>query len=721
MKRIDDEAIHDDGGRARVLLTELADNLWWCWGVDGAAIFRALDPERFEATGHDPHAVLAALSDAEAQARLEAAGLTTTLDEAVRALRTYLAGAGTWGRRHAGLLHHAPIAYFSAEFGLHESLPIYSGGLGVLAGDHLKSASDLGLPLIGVGLLYREGYFQQTLDDEGWQQQAYPALEPEAKGLRRVCAPDGSWLQVQVETQTGVLHAAVWEQAVGRVRLLLLDADVPENTPADRALTHRLYGGDERTRIRQELLLGVGGMRALDGLGVRPAALHLNEGHSAFAALEAMAQHVEREGMSLAEAREEVANRTLFTTHTPVPAGHDRFGPDLLVEHLLPLAQRLGLDAEGVLAFGRVRPECRDETFCMTVLAMKLAHRVNGVSFLHGRVSREMWASLYAEHPLHRIPIGHVTNGVHLPTFLAPRMARLLDASLPAGWRERQDEPEIWEPVLQIPDEAIHEVREGLKRDLVHHLRELAARQARGRGEAASVVRALEHAFEGDALLVGFARRFATYKRASLVLEDLEVLDALVNDPARPMRFVFAGKAHPRDEGGKRLLQKVFRASRDPRFLGKVVLLEGYDLSLGRALTRGVDVWLNNPRRPLEASGTSGQKAAMNGVLNCSILDGWWAEGFDGDNGFAIGRGEVHRDLKLQDARDQEELVRVLREEVAPLYYDRDASGLARGWLRRVKRAMATLGWRFNADRMVRDYAKGGYLPAAGVQLSEPR
>ncbi|MEZ4250505.1 MAG: alpha-glucan family phosphorylase [Polyangiales bacterium] len=418
---------------------------------------------------------------------------------------------------------------------------------------------------------------------------------------------------------------------------------------------------------------------------------------------------------------EEVASRTLFTTHTPVPAGHDRFHEDLLVEHLLPIAKRLGVDARGLMAFGRVHPDSDDETFCMTVLALKLSQRVNGVSYLHGRVSREMWHRLWPERPLHEVPIGHVTNGVHLPTFCAPRMAHLLDATLPEGWREAQSEPETWAPIRKVDDGALWAVRQGLKRDVVHEVRRRAVAQARRRGEDPSVQRALESALDEDALLVGFARRFATYKRASLVLEDLDVLDALVNDPKHPMRFVFAGKAHPKDDGGKRLLQTVFRASRDPRFLGKVVLLEGYDLGLGRALTRGVDVWLNNPRRPLEASGTSGQKAVLNGALNCSILDGWWEEGFDGENGFAIGGGEVHRDIALQDQRDQEDLVRVLREEVAPLYYRRDASGRPTAWLGRVKRAMATLSWRFVADRMVRDYAVGGYFPAGGVQLTEAR
>ncbi|HJL03574.1 MAG TPA: alpha-glucan family phosphorylase [Polyangiaceae bacterium LLY-WYZ-15_(1-7)] len=724
-KRRDPKVRSDEATRLRAQLEELAGNLFWSWfskgtGVDGATIFRALDPARWEATNHDPHALLDGMDDDALADAVARTGLERAIDEAVRALHAYLDAEDSWAEGRAGTLHREPIAYFSAEFGVHESLAIYSGGLGVLAGDHLKSASDLGLPLVGVGLFYREGYFRQALDGEGRQTETYPAVDPADEGLSPVRDLAGAPVRVAVEHEEGTIHAQVWEARVGRVRLLLLDTDVEENDAETRRLTARLYGGGHAMRIRQELLLGVGGLRALEAAGIRPGVLHLNEGHSAFAALEAAARRVEREGLSIEEARHEVASRTIFTTHTPVPAGHDRFEPELVLAHLRPLAERLGLDDDALLALGRVDAEDEEETFCMTVLALRFAHRVNGVSFLHGRVSREMWAELWPARKRHEIPIGHVTNGVHLPTFMAPRMRTLLDGVLPTGWAHRAWDPEVWQAALELDDRALWEIRHGLKRDLCAFVRLRASTEARERGESAEVVAALEEALDEDALLVGFARRFATYKRAALLLKDLDALDELVNDPERPMRVVFAGKAHPKDEGGKKLIQRVFEVGRDPRFLGKVILLSDYDIGVGRGLTRGVDVWLNNPRRPLEASGTSGQKVVLNGGLNCSILDGWWAEGWDGENGFAIGDGEVHKDIRLQDARDHEALVAVLRDEVKPLFYTRE-HGLPLEWLHRVKRGFATLAWRFNSDRMVRDYAVGSYFPAAGVQLADHR
>jgi starch phosphorylase len=708
-------------------LRSLASNLSWCWSRDGASLFRALDPERWEQVHHDPHALLAALDDDTIAAGVARSGLEDRIGELANAQDA--AVMSDEAALRVGALRARPVAYFSMEFGLHESLAIYSGGLGVLAGDHLKSASDLGLPLVALGFFYREGYFEQRVDGDGWQQEAYPRVEPEAKGLRRATDADGQPVKVSVESEKGVIHAAVWELNVGRVRLFLLDSDVAENEDGDRALTARLYGGDSRQRIRQELLLGVGGVRALKALGIQPGVMHLNEGHCAFAGLEAIAQKMEGEGASFEEAKDEVASQTVFTTHTPVPAGHDRFDQALALEHLRPLGKRLWLDDEALMALGSeaVAVEGKGDvafrgepSFCMTVLALRLAQSVNGVSFLHGRVSRQMWQQLYPETPLHRVPIGHITNGVHVPSWMAPRSRRFLDGVLGADWEQTQADPETWAPLASASDEDLWGLRTGLKEGLLRFVRARAAREAKERGESADVVSALAEALDPQHLVVGFARRFATYKRATLLFQDLDVLDQIVNDPDKPMRFVFAGKAHPRDEGGKKLIQRIHGISRDPRFLGKVILLGGYDIAVGRALTAGVDVWLNNPRRPLEASGTSGQKVVLNAGLNCSILDGWWAEGFDGTNGFAIGDGEVHRDHSLQDAKDGEALLSVLRGEVAPLYYER-TGGLPVGWIERVRRSMVTLGWRFNSDRMVLDYARSAYLPAAGVQLAEAR
>ena len=701
----------------RAQLETLAENLHWAWAPGAESIFQDLAPALWESSGHDPHAILRSLDDDALTTA--AATLRGRIDRACRALRLYLEDHSTWSHRRASLLQRGPIAYFCAEFGLHESLAIYSGGLGVLSGDHLKSASDLGLSLVGVGLFYKHGYFRQSLDADGMQREEYPHVEPSDKGFTRACDASGEPIKVVVPTADSTIAAAVWEMQVGRRRLLMLDTDIEDNSEADRRLTTHLYGGDQRIRIRQELVLGVGGMRALRALGIKPGVLHLNEGHSAFAALEATALRMEREGLSIEDATHEVACSTVFTTHTPVPAGHDRFEAGLLLEHLRPLGERLGVDDHGLLSFGREQPDNHDEAFCMTVLALKMSQYVNGVSYLHGRVSRKMWAGLWPERSRHEVPIGHITNGIHVPTFLAPRMWQLLDDALGLEWSQRLNDSEIWNRVERIDSRILWEVRQELKASMIRYVRRRASDEAKRRGEPASVVDALQEALDEDVLLIGFARRFATYKRAGLLLRDLDALDELVNGERR-LSIVFAGKAHPRDEGGKRLIQSVFKVTRDPRFIGKVLFLENYDLGVGKAMTQGVDLWLNNPRRPLEASGTSGQKVVYNGGLNCSVLDGWWAEAYDGSNGFAIGTGEVHRDVQVQDERDHEALLATMRDEVLPLYYDRE-QGLPQGWIARVKRSMTTLGWRFNSDRMVLDYARNAYLPAAGIQLSERR
>ena len=702
--------------RWREHLEAVAADGAWSWTA--AELFEALDAERWRQLGHDPWALLRALDDAELDAAVERNGL----GGAIAAANDKLAKARSSGGASAvsGALGRGPVAYLSAEFGIHESLPIYSGGLGVLAGDHLKSASDLGLPLVGVGLFYREGYFEQSLDRTGWQREHYPELSPEAKGLRRALGPDEAPVVVAVPTGAGELLAQVWELRLGRVRVLLLDCDVADNPPEARALTRRLYGGDERTRVHQELVLGVGGVRALHAVGLRPSVFHLNEGHSAFACLELAAQRMEREGCDREEAFAEVGEQIVFTTHTPVAAGHDRFPASLAAEALASFVPRLGFDEpQELLALGRVDDDpCAP--FCMTTLALRMARRRNGVSFLHGRVSRKMWRSLWPQRRPWEVPIGHVTNGVHLPTWMAPPMQDLFDAKLRPDWRRHAADPDTWEPVSELGDEELWDVRRRLRARLVEEVRRRAEADARRRGEDESVIAAMRTALDERALLVGFARRFATYKRAALLADDIDFLDRLVNAPSRPLHVVFAGKAHPRDEGGKRLLQRLFELSRDRRFLGKIVVLEGYDMALGKTLTSGVDLWLNNPRRPLEASGTSGQKVALNGGLNGSILDGWWAEAFDGENGFAIGDGEVHRDPKLQDRRDAEALRRTLAEEVVPLFFDR-RDGLPVRWLGRVRRSLATLPWRFCADRMVQDYLRAAYLPAAGAATVEVR
>jgi starch phosphorylase len=698
-------------------LRELAQNLWWSWQPDIRALFRELDPATWSVVYHNPVALLQRVPEEEIARRVRDLEMQTRINQAHRRLQQYLDGSGSWGSTHAGPLRAHPVAYFSAEFGLHQSLPVYSGGLGVLAGDHLKSMSDLGVPVVGVGLLYAQGYVHQLLDADGNQQDLYEPIGSAELPAEPVLDADGEPVRVEVEMPGRAVRLRIWHVRAGRSRLLLLDARDEANSPEDRELTARLYGGGNEMRIQQEILLGVGGFRALGAVGVRPSVLHLNEGHSAFALLEWARHRVEREGLDAAGAVREVAARSVFTTHTPVEAGHDRFDLELAGRHLEALAAELKLPLREVLALGSERPEDPAATFCPTVLALRLSRRANGVSALHGRVSRRMWHHLYPGRTEEEVPIGHITNGVHVRTWLAADMHGLLAQYLGPHWLESISRPELWAQIQRIPDAELWEVHQVLKARLFAFVRgRLADRRARLGLPEPERPPLLE-----DALTLGFARRFATYKRADILFHDLDGLDRLdrlVNHPERPVQIVFAGKAHPRDAAGKALARRVANLEADPRFAGRIVFVENYSMHVGRQLVQGVDVWLNTPRRPLEASGTSGEKCILNGVLNCSILDGWWAEAYDGSNGFAIGHGEIHANPDIQDERDAADLFDVLETELVPLYYERDADGLPRGWIRRVKRAIRTLAWRYNADRMVKDYVEHCYLPAAGGETS---
>lgn len=702
-------------------LWSIARNLWWCWDYDASSIFRDLDPGRWRALNHNPVALLNEIPLGLMERRVAERNLHSRVNYAYRRLREYLEADRTWGARHAGILRPRPVAYFSAEFGLHESLPIYSGGLGVLAGDHIKSASDLDIPLVGIGLFYGQGYFRQHLDENGWQQEEYLNTDVAQLPMEPAIGPGGVPVTVRIETRSGYILAKVWRVKVGRRDLLLLDSNVEGNAPEDRELTSRLYGGDRRIRIRQELLLGVGGFRALRAMGITPGVLHLNEGHSGFALLEAIRNRMEDEGVGFDRAMSRVYREAVFTTHTPVPAGHDCFHPDLIEEHLGPLRESLGLSHESLMGLGRENPANAQEDFCMTILGLRLSRRANAVSALHGEVSRSMWVGLSPGKTEDSVPIGHVTNGVHVPSWLAPQMFRLYDRHLGTGWHLHSSEADIWEGIEDVDDGELWETHLSLKLRLLDFVRRRAVQQAHRRNEPDENLQRLERAMSPDALTIGFARRFATYKRANLILADLERLAAMVNDPKQPVQFVFAGKAHPRDEPGKRVLQQIADLMRNERFADKFIFVEDYDINVGRHFVQGVDVWLNNPRRPLEASGTSGQKVVLNGGLNLSVLDGWWAEAYDGLNGFAIGTGRTHSNIEIHDARDGEDLYRTLREEVIPLYYQRDHDGLPRGWIKRMKRTIRTLGWRFNADRMVMDYSTKCYVPAAGGTSSDMR
>ena len=704
---------------AQERLWSLARNLWWGWDQESVTLFLDLDPVRWRQLNHNPIALLSEIPLAGIERRARELVLHGRINYAYRRQQEYLQADHAWGAAHAGVLRPRPVAYFSAEFGLHESIPIYSGGLGVLAGDHIKSASDLDIPLVGIGLFYGQGYFLQRLDRDGWQQEEYLQTDVNQQPMEPAIGTNGEPVMVQIDTPGSSFRAKVWRMKVGRCDLLLLDSNVDGNTPEDRELTSNLYGGDARTRIRHELLLGVGGFRALKAMGITPGVLHMNEGHSAFAVLEAIRSRMEDEGLSFNQAVPRVSRQIVFTTHTPVPAGHDRFNFELIEEHLGSLREKLGLSHESLMALGRENPGNPQEEFCMTVLALKLARRANAVSALHGEVSRAMWTGLYPGKPEDAVPIGHITNGVHVPTWLAPQMFRLYDRHLGNGWYQHGAEARIWEGIEDVDDGELWETHLSLKARLLEFVRRRAVEQAERRGESSESIRRIGRVLSPDALTVGFARRFATYKRANLILADIEMLASMVNDPKRPLQFVFAGKAHPHDEPGKRVLQLIAELMRNPQFADKFVFVEDYDINVGRHFVQGVDVWLNNPRRPLEASGTSGMKVVLNGGLNLSVLDGWWAEAYDGLNGFAIGSGRTHSNMDVHDTRDGEDLYRTLREEVIPLYYQRDRDGLPRGWIKRMKRTIRTLGWRFNADRMVMDYTLKCYVPAAGGTSSD--
>lgn len=692
----------------------LARNLWWTWHPEVIQLFRDLDPIRWRQLDHNPVALLREFTPERLAQRAAEVVLYSRISYAYRRLKEYMANRNLWARTHAGVLGSKPVAYFSAEFGIHESMPIYSGGLGVLSGDHIKSASGLGIPMVAIGLFYDQGYFRQYLDADGYQREEYLDTKVDNLPVEAALSPEGKPVSITVETRTGPIHAQVWQAMVGRVRLYLLDCDIEGNTPEDRDLTSRLYGGDERTRIRQELILGVGGVKALRKLGISPGVYHLNEGHSSFGPLEVIRERMHHDGKAFNDALREVAQQTVFTTHTPVPAGHDRFSGQLIEEHLGPLRDSLGISYEQLMGLGRVEPQNDTEQFTMTVLGLKLSRRANAVSSLHGHISRKMWANLWPWRVEEEIPIGHITNGVHIPSWLAFNMLQLYDRHFPANWIYRMGEPEVWQMIHNVDPGELWETHNALKNQLMAFVRRRVSRQMRRRGESDEAVENARNILDPSVLTIGFGRRFATYKRATLLLTEPDRLAALCNDKERPVQFVFAGKAHPKDEPGKRFIQQVANLRHDPRFAGKIVFVEDYDINVCRHMIQGVDVWLNNPRRPLEASGTSGQKTVLNGGLNLSILDGWWAEAYDGTNGFAIGDGYSHVDDTVTDARDGKAFFDVLENQVIPMYYDRDVDGLPRHWIKRMMNSISSLAWRFSSHRMVMDYARACYVPAAG-------
>jgi len=693
-------------------LRQLAYNLWWTWNHGARELFRRLDVDLWEQVYHNAVAMLWQIP----QERLEEAArddaYMAQLHRVLDAFYVYMNGR-TWFDENFPDRRDDTIAYFSTEFGLHESMPFYAGGLGVLAGDHLKAASDLGLPLVGVGLAYRQGYFEQQITEDGWQLESYTNYDFHQMAATLVNDPWGSPLKIEVPLGSQKLKAQIWLVQVGRVRLYLLDSDIPDNEPELRTITARLYGGDRRMRIRQEILLGVGGLRALRALGIKPKVCHMNEGHAAFLALERIRQIMAEHGLSYREAREAAASGHVFTTHTPVPAGIDRFDPKLVREQLGWMADELKITVEELLALGRESADSDKQDFCMPVLALRTSFRSNGVSKLHGEVAAGMWQNHWPGVPREEIPITYITNGVHTLSWISAEMAELFDHYLGPGWAEAPPNSKIWDRVEEIPAAELWRVHVRRREHLVAIVRKRLREQLRRRGAPPAEIKAADEVLDPDALTIGFARRFAPYKRATLILRNLDRLAALLRNNERPVQFIFAGKAHPADGAGKELIKQLCAVCSRPEFRRRVVFLENYDMRLARVLVQGCDVWLNNPLRLHEASGTSGMKVPANAGLNLSCLDGWWPEAFNGNNGWVIGDGRVYDDLAYQDHVESESLYNLLEREIIPLFYDRTVDDIPRKWIERVKESIRTICPVFSTIRMLREYTERLYLPAA--------
>ena len=697
--------------RLKPLLT-IARNLWWIWNRDALALFRRIDIDAWESSRHNPVQLIGTLPPEKLMALAEDEAFLSHMDSVAGALRKYLSST-TWYQRVHGSKPDVRIAYFSAEFGLHECLPIYSGGLGILSGDHIKSSDELGLPLVGVGLCYQQGYYRQYLSSDGWQEEHYPDNDFYNMPMVLEQDLDGSELTVDLSLLGRRVVARVWRVQVGRIPLYLLDSNLSANDPEDRAITSKLYGGNEEMRIRQEFLLGIGGIRALAKLGYDPTVCHMNEGHSAFLAIERIRALMEKTGLDFFEAREAMAAGNVFTTHTPVAAGNDRFPSEMVREYFKEYIPLLGISMDAFLRLGRENPDDDREPFCMTVLALKLAAHSGGVSQLHGQISRRMWKNIWPAVPEREIPIRHITNGVHTHSWLSDEFSRLFERYLDRKWFDDPVDQSVWDRVDEIPDNELWRAKERLRNHLVSFVRRRQKSSLSRSNAARAKVAAADEVFDPEVLTIGFARRFATYKRANLVLRDLDRLKRILLDKERPVQIVIAGKAHPQDHPGKEIIRQIAQLAKEDDFKRKVVFLEDYDIEVARHLVQGVDVWLNTPLRPQEASGTSGMKAAINGTLNLSILDGWWCEGYSGDNGWAIGNGEEHVDRDYQDQAESTMLYDLLEKEVIPLFYWRGPDGLPRDWILRMKASIRTISSRFNTNRMVEEYTEGIYLPRA--------
>jgi starch phosphorylase len=688
-------------------LGNFAMNLSWSWSRDARALFRSIDGPLWHLTRHNPVRLLQRVERARLVKCSEDPRFLALYDRVAESFANDRSADQTWHAREFPDRRDRPIAYFCAEFGLHNSVPIYSGGLGVLAGDHCKAASDLGVPLVGVGLLYTRGYFDQTLRLDGWQEDADATFDLSGTPLEQLSGPDGESYLTWVYSSGRRVYVAAWRLHVGRVPVYLLDTDLDENDPLDRELSHKLYAGGVDLRLRQEGLLGIGGVRLLRALDIRPAVWHANEGHASFMLVERV-RELTASGLAFEEAVHTVRQTSVFTTHTPVPAGHDLFTHEQIKDWMGPYWETIEPERELFLKLG-YHPELDHGTFHMTAAALRLAGRPNGVSERHGRETRQIWAPLWGDRDAHEVPIRHVTNGAHLATWTNHGILDLLDEHFGPGWEARVDDPAFWEGVLELDDRSLWETHRRLKSSLIDFIREEARRRWRDKWTRAAHVVGAGTLLTPWAFTIGFARRFAAYKRADLLFRDPDRLLDLLTNPWRPVQVIFAGKAHPKDEDGKRLLQSVYEHTRDQRFEGRIGFLEEYDMHLAHRLVQGVDLWLNVPKPPLEASGTSGMKAALNAVPQLGTLDGWWAEGYTGHNGWALppAKGDEPDDL------DSEHLYTALEQQIVPLFYDRDEQDVPRDWVERMKHALMTAGQRFTCRRMVQEYVRDYYVPAS--------
>ena len=695
-------------------LEDLSRNMWWCWNKDAIELFRRIDPPLWAESGRNPITFLTKIPQSRLEKLAKDKGYLAHLKGVKEQFQIrVLDPVDQADQENFGFGPQDTIAYFSMEFGIHESLPLFAGGLGILAGDHLKASSNINLPVCGVGLMYHHGYFRQYLNPDGWQQEAYPETDIYNLPVERVLNESGNELRISVAGPEGPIHAIVWKIKIGRILLYLLDTDILENNPPTREITSKLYAGDQKIRLAQEFLLGVGGMRALAAMNIQVKVLHMNEGHSAFASLERLAQVKTRYNVDLKTALEIVPRTTVFTTHTPVAAGHDEFPAEHLKPYLKPLAQVLETTEKEILSWGQPLGSNPEAPLSMFILGLHAAAYCNGVSQLHGSVARRMWSHVWPARPVEEVPISHITNGVHISSFISQEFANLFNRYLGPDWYMGSRKLENISHIDDIYDEELWRSHEMNRSRLVRTCREQLVKQYTRRNAPRSVIETLESVLDQNTLTIAFARRFATYKRAYLLFMDPQRLESIVNSKKRPVQFIFAGKAHPRDNEGRDLIKQLFQFASKPELRDRIIFLEDYDMHLARHLLQGADVWLNTPRRPFEACGTSGMKAAINGVLNVSILDGWWCEGFSEETGWRIGNGEEYEDYDYQDAVESQALYNVLENEVIPCFYDRKNGDLPGQWLEKMKATMKMAMEKFCSIRMVTDYANRYYLPAA--------